>query len=239
MKKGFNLVMFGIVFLFCSALMLFANNRYQGRIVGDLKLKIHSENGHFLTEKVVNNLLIQSLDSIENTLNSELNLYKLEYDVSGHPLVEEVLVYQGVEGAIGVEVIQKKPVLRLYIDGDSKYLDSKGEIMPLSSNFTARLPIYRGPWNERLKLEVNQLISRFSASQFWRDELVGLTYKIEDGFVIFTRTGGHEVVLGSLNRLGTKLNKYEVFLRAAQNKGTVKDFRKINLKFNNQVVCSK
>jgi cell division protein FtsQ len=239
MKKGFNLVIFGFVFLFSTALIVLANKRYQGREVGGFNLKIHQEEGLFLTENIVNNLLIQSLDSMENTLNSELNLYKLECDVSEHPLVKEVLVYQGVEGAIGVEVIQKKPVLRLYIDGSSKYLDSKGKIMPLSSNFTARLPVYRGPWNEELKLEVYRLISRFRESQFWIDELVGLTYKMEEGFVIFTRTGGHEVVLGSLNQLGTKLNKYEVFLRTAQSKGTVKDFRKINLKFNNQVVCSK
>lgn len=239
MKKLFNYGVLFFVVVFASFLMAFSSYRHDQKTIGEVETKVFDNQGLFITNETVNNLLKQNQDSLENQLNSAINLHTLEGRIAKHPLVEEALVYQDVNGGLGVEVYQKTPVLRVYADDSSYYLDDSGNTMPLSENFTARVPMYRGPWNDQVKKDVYSLIEKLNEDLFWSRELIGVSSTKEDGYLLHTRTGNHLVVVGSLKGLDTKLDKYEIFLATAMNQGLAKEYKKVNLKFNNQVVCSK
>lgn len=239
MKKGFNIGVLILVLGFSVFLMVFSSKRFSHRKVSSIETVIHDEQGLFVTDEIVNNLLKQNGDSLKNQLNSELNLHNLEVRIAAHPLIKEALVYQDVNGGLGVEIFQKTPLLRLFVGGKSMYLDTDGNIMPWTENFSARVPVYGGNWDEGIQKEVFGLANWLQSQDFWENECVAIQWKENEGYVIQTRTANHQVILGSLEKMEYKLKKYEVFLGAALNQGLAKSYQKVNLKFNNQVVCSK
>ncbi|MDA8596007.1 cell division protein FtsQ, partial [Flavobacteriaceae bacterium] len=75
--------------------------------------------------------------------------------------------------------------------------------------------------------------------KFWNRECVAISYDHAEGWSLQTRSADHKIIVGELTQLEKKLRKYEIFLVTAMNQGLADSYEKVNLKFNNQVVCSK
>lgn len=239
MKKALNYGVLVLVIGLSALMMGFGLKRYSNKSVGEVSMLIHDEKGLFITDEIVNNLLKQNGDSLKNQLNSELNLHNLEHRIAAHPMIEEVLVYQDVNGDLGVEIYQKTPVLRLFVDERRMYLDQQGGLMPWSTYFTARVPVYHGEWNKEIQSSVFELIQWIRSDKFWNRECVAISYDQAEGWSLQTRSADHKIIVGELTHLEKKLRKYEIFLVTAMNQGLADSYEKVNLKFNNQVVCSK
>ena len=67
------LVIFALIGLF-----VFAQSRAKHRKVDAIEVKFLSNNNHFITQEMVNNLLIQNFPSASNVSKDELDLNKLK-----------------------------------------------------------------------------------------------------------------------------------------------------------------
>ena len=74
----------------------------------------------------------------------ELDLNKIEKNLDAQAMIEKSDVFVSIDGVLKAVVKQKTPIVRVY-DGDrSFYIDYEGNKMPLSDNFTARVPLVSG-----------------------------------------------------------------------------------------------
>jgi cell division protein FtsQ len=127
-----------VVFLF-----VFASGRNNNRLVTEPAIKFTGEDNLFITNETVSKLLIQNYGSVRNVAKETLDLNKLENTLKSNPVIESAEVYIAVNGTLNAEIEQKTPIARVNTNA-SYYIDDRGFYMPLSTNYSARVPLVTG-----------------------------------------------------------------------------------------------
>jgi len=154
-------------------------------------------------------------------------------------VVENAKISRTIKGDLGVIIRQKTTIARILNSKNVYYLDSNGGKMPLSKNYSASVPLVLGISNENdLKLAF-KLASYIYNDAFYKKQIIGITKNSNNEFELQTRLGKATILFGSINNMPLKLNNLKAYyLQAIQNK-SVNKYKKINLKYSNQVVCTK
>lgn len=193
----------------------------------------------------------------------EVDAGHLEQFLRNDPFVKNADVYRTIDGYIHIKVKQRIPIIRIFnADGESYYIDEDGWLMPVSATFSADVPVATGnlhePWALRYHTNMDPLKSLNSkeadktilndlytlAKHIRRDAFLDaqLTQVFVDenaNIVLIPRVGDHKIVLGNVQRLDEKMNKLKVFyLKGLSNVGW-NAYSTINLKYKDQVVCTK
>ena len=231
--KGLLLLVF-VVFLYG-----FSSTRNKAKRVE--KVNINFENGDnlFITYETVNKLLVQNFGRLQSQPKENLFLNKMEETLLSNEMVENAEVFINVDGELGAFIKQKIPIARVNENGLAYYMDSRGGKMPLSSNYSARVPIVEGVENGQLSNELFKLATVIYNDDFLKKQVVGIVQKAKQEFVLKTRIGNQQVELGSLDQLDQKIKKLKVFYQKVINDKTLNSYKTINLEYNNQVVCTK
>src|SRR6476661_1829098 len=144
--KIFNWINVRLVLMIISVIALFSftSHRNAMRKIRKTEVVFVGENTLFLKPEMVNKLLIEKNDDLK-TINKEgLDLKKLEMSVNKQEMVQKADVFVSVDGVLKAVVKQKTPVGRVFDEKGSFYIDSEGNKMPLSDNYTARVPLLSG-----------------------------------------------------------------------------------------------
>ncbi len=238
MKKYFVYIK-TVLFLCIIALVVgFTAKRNANRSVQKVAISFSNEDNLFLTHKMVDNLLIQNGEHVVNKLKSLINLQELEHKVELHPMVSNAEVSIGISGNIHVGVQQRKPLARMFGAQKVVYLDVEGKEMPLSTNYSARVPVIDNKNGLIEQEEVFPLVQKIHSDLFYKDLIVAI-HKNEKGYWLQTRYHQQKVLLGSLEEMNKKFKKMKVFYNYAQNDSLTSTFKTIDLQYNKQVVCSK
>jgi cell division protein FtsQ len=161
----------------------------------------------------------------------------METQVNSHPIIKRAQVYVGMNGLLGVDIEQRRPIARLN-GKKSFYIDNDGKKMPLSTNFSARVPLVEGVEEGDID-DVYGLIKFINEDSFLEKHIVGLKKQLDGDYVLMPRTLNYKIILGKVEKLSLKFNNYKAFYKKAENDKTLKDYRLITLKYDNQVVCTK
>ncbi|WP_254712930.1 cell division protein FtsQ/DivIB [Polaribacter sp. NJDZ03] len=207
--------------------------------VTDIIIEFEAGDNQFLTHSMVDKLLIQNDTTVKNQAKSVINLYSLEKTVSENPYVENAAVFLTISGTLKTIIKQRTPVARIINKKDSYYVDKQGVKIPLSSNFSARVMLVSGVKKEEEVKEILPLISFILEDDFLRKEVVGIE-KFDDGEYQFSvRSGNYKIDFGKLSEIDVKFKKLKAFYNKTFEDKTIEEYKTINLKYHNQVVCAK
>ncbi len=193
----------------------------------------------FLTHEIVNKMLIQKIGEVENQAKSLINLHGLEQSVLENPLVEDVKVYVTLKGMLKTIVTQRTPVARVNTGKEVYYIDKQGGRMPLSANYSARVLLVSGNVNEGDLQDVFGLINTIQADEFLNKMIVGVQKNAVNEYVLRTRLYDQQILIGEIEELNRKVKKLKVFYKKAIQDKEIEKYKTINLKYANQVVCTK
>jgi cell division protein FtsQ len=137
-------------------------------------------------------------------------------------------------------------------------MDSEGFAMPASRKYTPHILVANGDFNMGNQLTASMSLGKVSDTKFykpWKDALALALYINEDDFLraqilqiylnsknefeLIPRIGAHQIILGDASGLEGKFFKLEVFYREGLRNVGWNNYQKIDLRFKNQVVCSK
>ncbi len=240
MKKYIVHIKFILLFVVIAFLYGFASKRNSNRKISNFDVYFTNGENLFITYEAVNKLLIQNLNTAQIQSSDSLFLNKLEEKVKLNKMIRNAEIYETLDGKIGAVITQRTPVLRVVNGLESYYLDEEGKVMPLSANYSARVPIISGEINRTHDLI--ELADRIRKDAFLQKQVTGIEQFQKDSVDLFnlrTRIGDHVVVLGTILNFNEKKNKLKAFYQKALADHILEDFDTINLKFKNQVVCSK
>lgn len=230
-----NLCVIGItLFLFG-----FANNRNEMRKIAEIDVQFEQGENLFMDYEMVNKLLIQNEGQLKNKSKSLIDLNGLEKQVLAHPMVEHAATYITVDGLLRISIKQRSPIARINTNTESYYIDRQGKMMPLSQNYSARVPIVSGFMSSENTDDLYKLLTHILNDDFLQKQIIGIHKNDENDFVLKTRIGNHEVEFGKIENLKTKFENLKTFYAYAMPNQTIDKYKKISLKYNNQVVCTK
>ena len=154
-------------------------------------------------------------------------------------MIENAEVYVTVDGVLKASVLQKKPIARVVVNNGSYYLDRQGKKMRLSKNYSARVPIVTGVFGDDNLKKVYQFIQKVLKDGFMKKQIIGIIYKPNDQFDLKTRMGNQLIEFGKLENIDAKIVKLKAFYQKMEKDNTVDKYRKINLEYSKQIVCTK
>jgi len=207
------------------------------------KIEVAFTNGEnlFVTHEMVNNMLIQNLKIHKYQSVESLLLKNLEQAVELNPMVQEAEVFYTIEGNLGALVTQRTPILRVVNGLESFYLDEHGKKMPLSGNYSSRVPIISDLYEKEVSADLTQMAIKIKNDPFLQKQIIAI--KQDEGvvkqFELFTRVGNQTIEFGTIQNFDEKKKKLKAFYQNALNSNTLEVYDTINLKFKNQIVCSK
>ena len=194
---------------------------------------------NFITKEYVNKLLIQNFDTVTGIKKVQLDLNKVEKSIDKNPMVDKAEVYATIDGKLKALVVQKKPVARIFSATKSYYLDYKGNVMPLSESETARVPLVSGSIDKADAKQLSELLDHIYDDGFLKKNITGLAVMPWGDVVMDVRGYDFDIVFGKPINIDRKFKNYKAFLQDAIKDTLTENYKTINLKFTQQVVCTK
>lgn len=220
--------------------------------VQELDLRVdHSEGSYFIDKVVVADQLRRTgWGELVGMRLDSLDLHAIEASIQRNPFVASAQAYIDVQGHLSIEVSQRVPVLRVvnqYME--SFYLDQNARVMPISKQYSAAVLVASGQiadrpapgataYSERLQ-ELFELNDFIRSNPLLNALFVQIYVNGKGEFELIPRVGNHTVLLGDLSMLNEKMEKLLALYQSSFSEQDWKEYRLINLKFKDQVICKR
>jgi cell division protein FtsQ len=220
-----------------SIFFAFSSSQNNAKPISEVEVSFIGDNNLFISKTKVDKLLIQNNDYIKCVSKDILDLKALENKLSSHDMIENSEVYISINGILKIDIKQRNPYARVISD-PSFYIDNNGTKMPLSDNYSARVLLVHG-LNDESKIDyVFKLIKTIRDDEFLNLNVTDILINKSD-ISLRVRNCNFEVLVGDLNNLETKIKNFKAFYQKAYRDKILNNYKKVNLQFNNQIVCTK
>lgn len=206
----------------------------------ELKVRVYPENEmQFISNDLIYNLLVNDETTLLGMTMDSLSLKSIEELIEENPSVKEATAYYNLNGVLGVNVEQRKPMVRIHGTKEAFYLDENGAKMPLSDRYTARVITVSGHQPEDKCDEIYKLVKFISEDKLFKAQIVGIFVNEDSEYVLLPSVGSHRILLGDISSLEDKFENLKHSYQKIFEKYGWDYYSLINLKFENQVVCTK
>lgn len=241
MKKWKNIVLLVVTVIYFPVIFSFvsvSNEQMVCRVIRPFVCD--SVDNQFVNRDEIRNIALEKYRGILGRKMSEVNCEAMECFFKKHPAVESCEVYITYGGTLHIEVSQREPILRVF-DGDSSYyLDARGDMMPLFKNYTAHVLVASGYVSElESKNDLVLLSSWINNDEFLKAQIEQIYVTKQGEFIMVPRVGDHIIEFGSLNRMEEKFRNLKALYKHGWDSREWNLYKKVNLKYNGQVVCTK
>ena len=223
-----------VIFLFS-----FTSKRNNSRKLTKSTVIFVGDNAPFVNQQMVNKLLIENRKDAQSIGKDKLDLNKLEKILNAQEMIEKSDVFVSIDGVLKAVVKQKTPVARFFDGDDSFYIDYKGNRMPLSANFTARVPLVSGGITRKNREDLAELFRIIYNDAFLKKNIIGVQIMPNGSLIMLNRNFSYQINFGGTIRMKTKFNNYKAFFQKAILDSSLYKYKKIDLRFAQQVVCTK
>jgi cell division protein FtsQ len=252
-----------LVLTYLVVTLSFISNRAQQVVCSKIAVNISdSLQNAFVTKNDVMKTIVKYHKNLIGIPLWMINTYELEQSIRKIQMVKRADVYTKVDGSLTVDIKQRNPMVRIiFQNGHGYYIDYDGHILPLSSKFTPHVLIVNGnipepsnikpgdnisDWVEASGSEKIPLICQLydfanfiTEDDFWKAQISQVYVVNSSQIELIPRVGAHTILLGSLDDYENKLKKLMIFYETALPHEGWNKYKLINLKFRNQIVCTK
>lgn len=228
------LLLVGIIFLYS-----FTNNKNLNRKITKTEVVFVGENQLFVQQKAVNKLLIENRADPKTIRRDALDLNKLEKTINANAMIEQSEVSVSIDGILKAVVKQKTPIARVNGNGFSYYIDYKGNEMPLSSNYAARVVLVSGEIQQKNREKFTDLLRKIYDDDFLKKNIIGIQIMPNGSLVMLNRNFDFKIDFGQLVNEEEKFKNYKAFFQKVIVDSSIFKYKKIDLRFAEQVVCTK
>jgi cell division protein FtsQ len=202
----------------------------------------------FVTEEDVRLMLERTEIPLQGYPMGQIQTRKLEKELERNPYISNAEVSKDISGRLEVQIEQRIPLIRILPEGEpGYYLDREGHQLPLSSRFTPQIMLVSGhvagPGGEEIPGEQLQEVLQFcrylSDHPLWSAQIEQIYVNRSGEFELIPRVGAHQILFGDMDQWEKKLKNLELLYRQGLSKYGWNTYETINLKYTNQVICSK
>ena len=247
-------LLFGITILTVAIAM---KSRYNNTICSDIIVSVKdSAVQQFVTRSTIIDYLTQNIGyNIKGNKFKNIDIDEIEKIIEKIPFIKNAEVYRTRDDVIAISVTQRSAIARIFDqNGSSLYIDNEGFILPLSDNFTAYVPVFNGKIehiDSIIGLNVNDslllnsvyhdvfVIAKQIHNDRFIDNLIDQVYLNNNDFELIPKVGDFVIVIGDTSRIKQKFDNLKVFYKNVPQKFGWDIYTKVNLKYSNQIVCTK
>lgn len=262
MKRILSITFWIMIVAGVSSLFIFANKEQDKLICPKFEIDVIYDDAPVLvTQGNFRQQITQNKIKVRGREIGEIEVEKIQDIFSNNPFVKTASITIGVNGLVKATIRQRNPVVRVIdLKGFQFYIDEEGYLMPLSPEFPARVMIASGKIKpvgkinkefkndaglvqyKKLPADLQKIFVTAMAvrKDAFSNSLIEQLVLNETGEIeLFPKIGKQTIVLGDTTQITEKLNNLKVFYTDGLKKTGWDAYKTINLKFRNQIVCTK
>ncbi len=236
---NWNSIRLVLIIIAVIAIYSFSMKRNYERKIAKTEVVFLGDDNLFITSETVNKMLIEKNQQPQNLQKEKLDLNKLEKRLDNHNMIEKSEVFVSVEGVLKIVVKQKIPIARIFDLDSSFYFDYQGNKMPLSNNYSSRVPLVTGEINAIKRADLTELFRIIQKDDFLKKNIIGVQIYPNGAVIMASRNYDYQIDFGRLINVEQKLKNYKAFYQKAVSDSSIVKYKKINLIYTQQVVCTK
>lgn len=201
---------------------------------------VDSMHAGFITEKEVDHILKSSGLYPIGRLMDSISSKQIEEQLTKNPFIKSAVCYKTPGGRVNIIITQRLPVMRIMADnGDDYYIDDNGYTMA-PGNYVADLTIATGNIDKKFtRKHLVRLGKHLRAFDFWNNQIEQIHITADQKMELVPRVGDHIIYIGRPVNLQRKLDNLEKFYRKVMPAVGWNKYSRINLEFENQIICTK
>jgi cell division protein FtsQ len=262
LKKGIKILIWVLALILLFAIIGFVSIKRGNAVCTKITIKIKDSTGlSIVDEKEIRDLIERPGTKIIDKPLSEIKVAKIERRINNFPSVKHGEIFINIDGELIAQIVSRIPVVRICNRlGQQYYIDNEGYLMPASLKHPARILVANGNishkpkfdtifniFNKKLdnRIDIKTLRDIFTlatfikSKQFWDAQIQQIYINNDDEIELSTLVGDNIIVLGSVDDCEGKFRNLEIFYKKGLPSKGWGAYSQINLKFKNQVVCTK
>jgi len=233
-----------------GVLSVSAINHKKASVLTDYNVEIEKfdEGAYFLTEADLQKELQEIVGEEKKHIN-DLHSDEIEAALEENPFIAKVDVYVSSDGELSLRVEQKQPMARVFDDkGSSFYIDTYGDIIPLSPSFSAHVTTLTGhvaPVLDPGKAEYENwidllgFIHTLNEDEFMHAFVEQVDVSRENEITLVPKVGNTMIRFGSIENTEVKIENLKAFYKQVMVADGWDKYKSIDLSFDGQIVCQK
>ena len=239
--KRFNWTNIRLLLMFFLVIFLFSftSKRNENRKLKGIEILFVEETSPFVKQEAVNKLLIENNGDVKSIQKLALDLSSLEHTLNSQKMIRQSDVFVTIDGVLKAVIKQRTPIARIFVGERSFYVDYEGNKMPLSNNFTARVPLVSGAIESVNNEDLIAALKMIYDDDFLKKNIIGMEIMPNSSLKMYNRNFDYRIDFGNLKNAATKFRNYKAFFQKAVLDNSLEKYKKIDLRFTDQVVCTK
>ena len=235
MKNVFNFIRFILGVILIILMIYFSVDRMGKKYCSLSEISIELDENVFVTKEVIVDYLLENSLHPDSVLLNDVSFKGIEDLLLAHSSIKSAMVYSDMNGKVCIKVKQRKPIVRIQSEKNGFYLDEDGLRMPLSDEYTARMLLVTGDVNTISLEDVFFITDKIYKDEFLKKQIVQIDVK-ESEMLMLTRLG-EQLQFGKVKNVKEKFEKLMLYYEKGNSQN--KEYKVLNLKYKNQIVCTK
>jgi cell division protein FtsQ len=225
----------------------------------DIDYRENGSTNRFLTYEDVNTFIAHRYDSIVGKPVDKVNIEQMEKDLMVIPYIKSVDAYTTLDATIQLRIIQRRAIVRISdVFGDQFYMDDEARLLPIRTSFPARVPVCNGniksvgfytknykptQWDSIVQhtilKDIYAIAKHIDTDSLLKVQIVQMYVTPSHEFILVPLVSNHIIEFGKAENIAEKFDKLKIFYKEGLGHNAWNDYKKINLKYKNQIVCTK
>ncbi|HRN57723.1 MAG TPA: hypothetical protein PLL71_14795 [Agriterribacter sp.] len=233
-----------------AVLLIAAMRKRDDKTCSGLEIEIRDVKHNLFADKNdIRGMLTHMMPDIRGKKLTEFNLRQMEQTLEGNVWIKEAELFFDNNEVLQVKIKEREPLARIFTTGNkSYYIDKAFTRLPLSSRFSASVPVFtncpldKTKWNKAdslLLVQIKAISEWITADPFWMAQIEQVDYTPQKTFELLPQIGDHVIVLGDGYHLEQKFRKLYLFYREVLTKVGWNTYSVINVQYRGQVVATR
>lgn len=256
MKKILKIALWVITGAALVALFIFGRNWYLNTPLKGITFELERDHDRGFVEKDTVMAYARAICDIEHQAKiSSIDLMKIQKLLGNNPWIESSSAFIGLNDTLSIKAKEYEPVLRVYNqDMKSVYVTADGIIIPSNPNYSPRMIIASGQFLFTLPKgnasitdslyantgipEALRIATAIKKDSFLAGN-IGQIYKNYNEYELMVNNLSAKVIVGDTCAVEQRLARLKTLLEQYSGTEELKPFKTLNLRYKNQIVCTK
>ena len=233
MRINWSKIILTLVLILIGGLFYSTNSINAKRNINDIIIDFESNNKLFITKDSILNLLPTNFSD-----KKSIDINAIESLVNSNGFIKNSEAYISIDGDLIIAVQQRNPIGRIISDNTSFYIDDESKIMTTSKIYSSNVPVIFN-YSESISYDrIYEICDLVYNDDFLRKNISRVNFINKNYITLNFRAYEFDIELGENKNIDRKIKNFKAFYHRSINNETLNNYSKINLQFENQVVCS-
>jgi cell division protein FtsQ len=263
MKITRNSIIWVLILVYLILVSGFMSEKQAGQLINSLDIAILDEyKSHFIDAGDIREMLYSSRIPLLGQRAEDIRCKRLEEKLQQQQIIRKAEVYVAERGVLHIDIEQREPFVRIFNSmGQSYYFDLEGNIIPTSRSFSPFVLVVNGYIHEPFRIvqvrnimkiphdsltsrqrciyDIFKLATFIKQDDFWSSQIQQIYVRPSGEFELIPRVGSQIIDFGRADQIEEKFYKLKLLYLQGFNRLGWNQYSRINLKYENQVVCIK